>query len=488
MQSFTKFIEENVKIIKTTLGVGTTIVYREFENNEIDNVKFCLVYDSVMCDMNIISNDIIRPILTSKKISLKLDNDLCKVLIKNILITINPNITSEVKEVIDAILVGNAVLLAENSADVIIIQAKGYSVRSISEPTTQKVVRGPKECFTEDLDTNISLLRRRLPDSSFKINLRKIGAISKTNIALCYIDGLVSARILDEVNRRLNEIDIDGILESNYIDELICDAPLSLFKTIGTTERPDTAAAKLLEGRLVIICSGTPFVLTIPYLFIENFQDSEDYYNHYSIATINRLLRFIGFYLSISLPAVYLGVVNYHQEMIPTNLAISISIARTGVPFPTSFGILLYLFIFETLREASTRIPASIGQTIGIVGALVIGQAAISAKLVSAPVIIIVCFAGISGLLVLEIKTAAIPIRLIFLLSSMILGLYGYIFALFGLIYYLISLRSFGVPYMLYSYLIKDEDIKDSVIRAPWSFMKTRPKIVRELRRQRQYR
>jgi spore germination protein KA len=487
MQAFTKFIDENINIIKTTLNLDTTIVYREFENNEVDNVKFCVIYDSSMCKPDIISNDIIRPILNSKKISLKEDTELCKLLVKNILIVSDYKITSEVSKVIDSMLEGDAVLLVENSAEAIILEAKGYSKRSITEPASQKVVRGPREGFTEDVDTNISLLRRRLPDKNFKINLRKLGAISKTDVALCYIDGLVSPKILDEVNKRLNEIDIDGVLESNYIDELISDAPLSLFRTIGITERPDSAAAKLLEGRVIIICSGTPIVLTMPFLFIEHFQESEDYYNHFAVGTINRLLRIVGFVLSISLPAIYLAIMNYHQEMVPTNLAISMSISRSGVPFPTFFELLLYLFIFETIREATSRTPGNVGQTVAIAGALVIGQAAIMAKLVSAPVIIIVSFTLITGFLVLELKSAVIIIRVIFIFFTMILGLYGYIFTLCGLAFYLISLRSFGVPYMLDAYPIKDEDIKDTLIRAPWSFMETRPKIIGQLRMQRKY-
>jgi spore germination protein KA len=260
-----------------------------------------------------------------------------------------------------------------------------------------------------------------------------------------------------------------------------------MFKTIGSTERPDSVAAKLLEGRLAIICSGTPFVLTIPFLFIEYFQSSEDYYATYAFGTINRLIRILAFISTVSIPAVYLAVLNYHQEMIPTNLAISISVARQGVPFPTFFEIILFLFIFEILREASTRIPGTIGQTVGIVGALVIGQAAVMARLISAPLVILVSFTGITGLLNIDLKGAAVIMRLILILSAMVLGLYGYIFALCGLAFYLISLRSFGVPYMLDSYLINGEDIKDTVIRVPWSFMKTRPQIIGKMRPVRQH-
>ncbi len=484
--AFTKCIEVNINTIRRLLGNNSTIAYREFENNENGRVKFCVIYDSAMCKGETISEDIIRPILYSKKVSIMGENELCKVLVKNILITTDFNITSDVKIIIDSILEGAAVLLVENSTDAVIIQAKGYAKRSVDKPVTQSVVRGPMEAFTEDIDANISLLRRRLPHKNFRVDIRKVGAISKTRIAICYIEGLVPQKILDEVNKRLSEIEIDGVLGSNYIDELICDSPLSIFRTIGNSERPDSVSSKVLEGRLAIICNGDPFVLTIPYLFVEYFQESADYHDHYLIGTINRLLRIIGFLMTISIPAIYVALMNYHQEMIPTDLAISVAIARQGVPFPTFTELLLYLFIFELLREATTRIPSTIGQTVGILGAIVIGQAAVIARLVSVPLILVVSLTGIAGFLIIELEGAAIVLRFIFASFAMILGLYGFIFALCGFLFYLVSLRSFGVPYMLHTYLLLDENIKDTVMRVPWIFMKYRPKIIGKLRRQRQ--
>lgn len=476
-----KDIEEKISNIKQILNNNMTIVYREFENNE--NVKFCAVYDSTMCSSEIISKDIIKPILSSKSLKKPENNDLCSILAKQILIASKYKLTSDLSDVIDSVLEGDLVLFIDKTTEGLIIEAKGYSKRSISEPSTQKVVKGPKDAFTEDIDTNISLLRRRLPDKNFRINIKKVGTISKTNVAVCYIEGLAPIKILDEVNKRLSNIDIDGILESNYIDELINDYPISIFRTIGNTERPDSVASKLLEGRIAIICNGSPFVLTIPFLFVEYFQKSEDYYTNYLLGSINRLLRIIGFILTISMPAVYIAITNYHQEMIPTNLAISIAIARKGVPFPNYIELLLYLFLFEIIRESAQRIPDSVGQIIGLLGALVIGESAVIAKLVSVPLLIIVSLTGLTSFMIIELKGTILVIRLAFIFFAMVLGLYGYIFALCGLVYYLISLRSFGVPYLLNSNVIDPENIKDTIIRAPWSFMKNIYKISGDFKR-----
>jgi len=262
------------------------------------------------------------------------------------------------------------------------------------------------------------------------------------------------------------------------IAELISDSAISPFKSVGSTERPDVVAAKMLEGRIAIIVDGTPVAITAPHIFIEYFQVNEDYYINYYFSSINRVLRILCFILSISLPAVYISLTTFHQEMIPTPLIRSISAARQGVPFPTVVEVMLLLITFEILREAGTRMPTAIGNALSIVGALVLGQSAVEARLVSAPVVIIVAFTAIAGLALQRMSGAIIISRVIFIIFSSIIGLYGYIFGILGLLIHLFSLRSFGVPYMLTLMNLDPQDIKDTVIRSPLIYMKYRPKFI----------
>jgi spore germination protein KA len=235
-------------------------------------------------------------------------------------------------------------------------------------------------------------------------------------------------------------------------------------------------AAKLLEGRIAVAVDGTPSTLTLPYVYLEYFQTAEDYYDSYWYSSINRIIRWLGEFFTSSIPAIYIAVMTYHQEMIPTPLLLSITAARQNVPFPTIVEAIILLFIFEVIREASIRMPTPMGQSVSIVGALILGQAAIEARLFSAPMVIIVAATGISGLLTIKLKGASIVIRLALMLLAAFMGLYGYIFGVTGALIYMFSLRSFGVPYMLEYGSINPTDLKDTFIRAPWWYMSFRPK------------
>lgn len=259
---------------------------------------------------------------------------------------------------------------------------------------------------------------------------------------------------------------------------MIKDAPYSPFETVGSSERPDVIAAKLLEGRIALFVDGSPFVLTVPYLVVENFQANEDYYNNYIFSTMNRLIRGFTAVTSIAIPAIFLALVTFHQEMLPTPLLLSISASRQGIPFPTTVSLFLMLFIFDILREAGTRMPSPIGQAVNIVGTLVLGQAAVEARLVSAPVIIITALTGITSLINMNFITATIIFRTFLLLGASFLGFYGFSFCFIILYLHLMSIRSFGVPYMMNVTRARDNDGQDAWIRAPWWTMTLRPKIV----------
>lgn len=471
-----KSLEDNISILKELFKNDDTFIVRRFENEQDSDIKCCILFIDGMVNAEIVNNNIIKPIVLSTSIRNNrniLDNVMYHVLVPN-----NVEKTLEINKIIEAIVRGDTVFFTEGSNEALTISSKGWQTRTITEPESEKLIRGPKEGFTESLSMNLTMVRRKLATNNLKFKYRSLGVQSNTKICVCYIEGIANEKILNELNKRLDTINVDGIIESGIIQEHIKDSPLSPLRTVGSTERPDVVAAKLLEGRIAIIVDGTPVALTVPYLFIEYFQSSEDYYINFYFSSINRLIRILSFALTISLPAIFVALTTFHQEMVPTPLIRSISAARQDIPFPTVVEVMGLLITFEILRESGTRMPTNIGQALSIVGALVLGQASVEARLISAPVVIVVALTAITGLTMPKFKGIEIIMRFLLILLSAFIGLYGYIFGLIGLLIHLFSLRSFGVPYMLTLTSYRPQDIKDTTIRAPWIYMKLRPKFI----------
>lgn len=467
----------NLSQLKDLFSKDDVVKFRTFSSKD-SKIQCGIVFTEGLSDKTIINENVIKPIVTSINDNSLESCKLCSYIKNNIILCDEIEKTTDINMIIKSIMYGKTALFIDSVLEVLILNTEGGPKRSISSPPSENVVRGSREGFTENILVNINLIRKRILDPNLKIEFRELGRRTKTKVCMAYIQDIVQDEIVNETRKRLDNIDIDGVLESGYIEEFIRDEPLSPFKTIGSTERPDVAAGKLLEGRVVIICDGTPFVLSLPYLFIESFQASEDYYNNYMFSSFNRLLRIFCFILTTSTPAVYVSLVAYHQEMIPTRLFMSIASAREGVPFPSVIEALLMLLTFEILREAGVRLPQQIGPAISIVGALVLGEAAVSAKFISAPIIIIVALTGISGFAVPSMLESTIVLRFIFLVAAFLLGLYGYIFAIIGLFTYLMSMQSFGVNYMEYADVISNENIRDTALRVPHWLMKYRPKFI----------
>ena len=466
--------DANMELLRRIFSKDETIVFREFQTQHQNSPRICAVFANGMTDKNFTDKNIICPI---QKSSFQKQEGL-DLLMNKVVISTNVERASEINQIVECILYGDTLLIIESEPEALIFDTKGWKQRSVSEPTSENVVRGPREGFTESVLVNVALIRKRILDPELKFHFRQIGVRSRTRVCICYIEGIVNSKIVDEVNRRLDSIEIDAILESGYIEELIQDTAVSPFSSIGSSERPDKVAANILEGRVALIVDGTPMVLTLPFLFIEYFQASEDYYNHFIYAAINRILRLLSFFLSTSLPAVYVAMTTFHHEMIPTPLLLSISAAREGVPFPTIVEVIIMLVVFEIIREGGARLPSSVGSTISFVGALVLGDAAVNARIVSAPIVIIVALTGLTNFLLPHMTGALNIVRLMFIFAAGFLGLYGYIYALIGLFIHLTSMRSFGVPYMLSIGDLKFQDIKDTAIRSPWWLMQLRPKLI----------
>lgn len=469
-------LETNVKYIRNIFTNDDTLQLRYLSSPFHPELHFCLIFADGMINNKLMNDDIVYPLLQYK--FPEKPDDLMELILQHVTFSNSAEKTEDMEKIVQAIVYGDTVLLAEGCSDALILNTKGWSVRSITEPESERVIRGPREGFNESMLINISMVRRKLRTPDLKLRYLTFGRRTRTKACLCYLDSLVNKKALEEFEKQLGNIDIDGTLDSNYIGELVKKKPFSAIETAGSTERPDVVAARLLEGRIALIVDGTPSVLTVPHLFIENFQSDEDYYINYVFATIGRFLRIAAFFISISLPAIYISLVTYHQEMLPTPLLMSITQSRQNVPFPTALEMLLMLIVFEMLRESGARMPGIMGQALSIVGALVIGQAAVEAKIVSAPIIIVVALTGITGLMVPQIKGFVIMERFFLMLFSCIMGLYGYLLGMLAMLAHLFGTYSFGIPIMPDVYANELQDYKDVYGRIPWSKMIKRPGVL----------
>lgn len=469
-------LKENMELFKNDiLKNDNTVIYREIKNKK-SLIKFCLIFIDGMVNREIINENILCQLINYNYRSRS--NEFVNYLKEQVIIIDDIKETNSIDKMINSVLYGDSILLIDGINKALIFNTKGWQTRAISEPPSETIINGPREGFNESLNTNMSLIRRKINSPELKFKIKEIGVRTRTRTCIAYVDGIVNPKILKELEDRLNNIDVEGIFSTETIRELITDKPLSPFKTIGNTERPDVIASKLLQGRIAILCDGSPASLTLPFLFIEYFQINEDYYENFIYASFNRILRIIAFLITIATPGVYVAIVAFHKEMIPTQLALSIYLARENVPLPIAIEALIMIIIFEILREAGIRLPKHIGATVSIVGALILGEAAVGAKFISAPMVIIIAITGICELISYEMRTAELVMRFLFLITASFLGLYGIIFSSMGLTIYLISMKSFGVPYMLKLVDLDKYNITDTSIRAPWWLLKYRTKFI----------
>lgn len=375
------------------------------------------------------------------------------------------------------LLSGDALIMVDSCAGGMMMNVRGGEQRDISEPTREVNIRGPRDSFTESNGINVSLVRRRLKSPNLWLESLTIGDVSKTEVSMMYVKGTVDDALIEEVRSRLKDIRIDAVLESGVIEQLIEDETYTPFPTVYNTERPDVTAGNLLEGRMAIFVDGTPNVLIVPTTFTHFFKSAEDYYQRADFAIVMRSIRYFSFIILILLPSAYIAVTTHHQEMIPTSLAINLLAQREGVPFPVLFEAILMEAAFEIIREAGTRMPRAIGQAVSIVGAIVLGQAAVEAGIVTAMMVIIVAFTGIASFTMpgFTLSTSSRIIRFPMMLTAASFGFYGVIIGVILLVAHLVSLRSFGVPYLSPLAPFDLYGQGDTLLRKPFKSAETRP-------------
>lgn len=472
-------LDDNLKALKDIFRDCSDVVYREM--TIAPGCRGLLTYVEGTVKSEDLQDHILRPIFLAITLHDSDDQDKMDVPMESMADTrVSMSQTKSMdqwSQIAEAMLDANAILLIDGLARAYVFSAKGGVRRGVEEPQTESVIRGPREGFTETIRVNTALLRFKLKTPMLKFYSLTIGDETKTNVVLAYVEGLIDTKLVEDVKKRLGDIKIDGILETGYIEELIEDHPYSPFPQMEYTERPDTVTAHLLEGRFAIFVDGTPFSLIGPVTLWQMLQASEDYYERFFISNMVRWIRFIFLLLALFLPALYIAVTTYHQDMLPTTLILSIAAARESIPFPALVEAMMMEISFEALREAGIRLPKTVGQAVSILGALVIGQASVEAGIVSAPMVIIVSLTGIASFTIPRFNFA-ITIRLLrfpIMFMAGAFGLFGIIIAYTLICVHLTKLTSFGVPYLTGLSPYNHGDQKDILVRAPWWKMVTRP-------------
>lgn len=465
MLAFTKDLDENVRAMKEIFEGDDTFICRETDNG--NGLRCALFFFDGMVSSDAINLSLVRPISMWSGGAVDMDR-----LVAEVVQIDDCSVDPKMDDLFSAFLYGDTIVLADGDDRAAVVNTKGFAKRSPDEPDNEKVLRGPREGFTEAFMGNLALIRRRLRTPALKFTFTKLGTVTHTNAVICYIDGIADKSVLNELNRRLKSIPLDSILDSNYIAECIRDNRYSPFPTVGMTERPDIVAAKLLEGRVALVVDGTPVVITLPQILQETFQTNDDYYVSYLYMNLSRMLRVLGFFLTVTLPGAYLAMIVYHPEMIPTKLLYSIAAAREGIPFSTLTEAIGMILVFEILKEAGTRTPDTVGQALSIVGGLVLGQAAVEARLVSAPMVIIVAFSGVTALIVPKLRTPSLLLRFFLLICAAIFGIYGILLGWAWIAAHLCQLSSMGVPYLSNLLAREKHSGRDVLFRFPWFAMK----------------
>ncbi len=467
-----KDLDKNIDAIKETLGDSADVKLHYFCFGA-SNTRGALLFTDGLADMQSITDSIMRPLMETCAKS----PTACEVQ-SAVLCSGDVTETASLDAVIEGCLTGDTAVMIDGETRALVVSTKGWEKRSVAEPSSEAVVRGPREGFTENFRTNTALIRRRIKSPQLRMDHMKIGQKTLTNVCVAYIKGVAQPDVVDEVKRRLDALNVDSVLDTGYLEQYIEDAPLSIFPTVSYTEKPDVAAGRMLEGRVAIIADGTPFVLTAPKLFIESFQTSEDYYVRPLYASTTRMLRFIAYFIAAFAPAIYIALTTFHQELIPTPLLNTIAASREGTPFPAFVEALVMVFAYEILREAGVRLPRPVGSAISIVGALIMGDAAVQAGIVGAPMVITIAITAVAGFVVPEQTESVSFVRLISMFAAASFGGYGITFVFLAMLIHLAAIKSFGVPY--FSAVTLSRDQQDYYVRMPLWMMKERPADIAE--------
>jgi len=471
-------LEENLARLKEIVGTSYDAVFRRFRVSLLGGWPAAIVHLNLMSNAAAIQEAVLKPLMFESTLAGRpRGRDALGVIGDYLLGVPETREVGDLGGVFSSLLAGGVILLVQGETRALALDLRQYPQRPVGTSEIEPAVRGPREAFTENIAMNTALIRKRLRTPNLTAESLTLGTVTRTQVVVMYVRGLVQPSLVEEVKTRLHRIRIDAVLESGYLEELVQDDPWSPFPQLGNTERPDRIAGALLEGRVAIFTDGSPTVMWLPVRFPDLIQVGEDYYHNHYFASAIRILRFIAFWLAIAGTSFYIAMVTYHQEMIPTRIFESIAASRESIPFPSAVEALLLEGAAEMLREAGLRIPTILGQSVSIVGTLILGQVAVTAGLVSPQMAIVVTLGLLSSFMLPTFNTAQ-TIRLLrfpLMVMAALWGLFGLMAGLFLILMHMISLRSFGASYYGPFAPFEPSEMKDTFVRAPWWAMTTRP-------------
>lgn len=470
-------LKDNVEYIKNKFDCVGGFVERVVKKGKTELYLFFVQGAS---DANYISESIIKP-LNECAADVTIDY-----IVESVVSVGEVVEETDLDKAADEIMQGKCMMLVSGEKKILLFATDNFPGRSVDEPPTSSVLQGPREGFVENYKTNMTLISKILATSHLKAEKLVVGRYTKTNVVIMYVDDICDITTVKKVKARIKQIDIDGVIDSYYISSFLEEHPESFFKQIGNAEKPDIVCAKLLEGRLCVIVDGSPMVLTLPYMLFEDIQKSEDYYNSSLRATLLRWLRLLSVFTTLMLPGLYISVQLYHYKVIPLTFLITVVNSTQGIPLSPFAEILFVLVLFEILYEASLRMPEYLGMAMSIVGALILGDTAVKAGLISPPAVMIVALSGITLYTIPEQISVMSLLRIIYTIAGGVLGFYGMILFTLYLLFFLNDFDNYGTPYFAPFAPKVREDYKDTFFKSNIIKMKTRPKSIKNKNSRRQ--
>lgn len=466
-------LKENLDLINDRIGKNNIVVTKSLLIGNEEQLEGAIIYINGLASKDIIDRDVLHPLMLHIKENLKDKPNIMEYISKKYITMSNTKIEKDINNILSSLKRGQTALLLENSDEAIIIDTSSGDYRSISEPTNESSIRGSREGFIEKLETNTSIIKRRIRDENLVIENMVLGRRTQRDLAIIYIDNIVDKNVLQELKYKLSSIDVDSVPLMGYIQQYIENDAYSIFPQSRTTERPDIVEGNLMEGRIAVMLEGTPMVLLTPSIFIEFFQAIEDYTQRTIVSSFTRILRALSVIIVITFPSIYLTLIKFNAELIPIKFVNTIIQSRSNIPLTPFMEILSMEIIVEFLREGGLRLPPKVNQTLSVVGGIIIGQAAIKAGIVSSSTLLIIGISIIAAFLTpnYDMSLAVRFIRFPMLILSNYLGLLGLTAGFFFLLVHICSLESLGVPYFSFH----NEEYKDIFIRSPLWTMNKRP-------------
>lgn len=475
MKSASKILNK----VKEILHFSTDFKVREVQ---FFDTQLFIAYIAPLTDNNLLNESVIKPLVEFDE---QIDGDVCSFIQEQVLANNEVQTQDDINQFVTELLKGRAGIIIDRSGKLLTCDVEKIVVRPIQEPPSSAVIKGPREGFNESIKYNLSLIRKKLPTPNLVVDSFSVGKYTKTQVAVVYLQDIADKNVVKEIERRISKVDIDGVVDSYYISAYLQSKPNSMFKQVGDTEKPDILVSKMLEGRVGIIVDGSPIVLTLPFILVEDLQESDDYYSQPLKVAFLRILRLIGVVLAVLLPGTYVAIQLYHYKILPTEFLITIMDTTQGIPFTPFTEVLFIVLLFEILYEANLHMPQYMGMALSIVGALILGETAVNAGLVSPPAVMIVALSGLTFYVVPNQASQFSLLRILYIFVGATLGLFGILAFTVWVVSYLSSFDSYESAYLAPTAPYIKGDMKDFLIKVPLDKMKTRPQAIANNKRNR---